>query len=34
MAGVTTSNVSYLADAIHEVTKHDEEALNICNTSH
>ncbi|KAB1224594.1 Aspartate aminotransferase, mitochondrial [Morella rubra] len=34
MAGVTTSNVSYLADAIHEVTKHDEEALNICYTSH
>ncbi|KAL5806770.1 hypothetical protein ACOSQ4_029503 [Xanthoceras sorbifolium] len=31
MAGVTTDNVSYLANAIHEVTRSDQEAKIICN---
>ncbi|KAI4356124.1 hypothetical protein L6164_000171 [Bauhinia variegata] len=30
MAGVTTSNVSYLANAIHQVTRTDEEVLRAC----
>ncbi|XP_019462769.1 PREDICTED: aspartate aminotransferase, mitochondrial-like isoform X1 [Lupinus angustifolius] len=31
MAAVTTSNVKYLANAIHQVTRIDEEALTACN---
>ncbi|XP_027337275.1 aspartate aminotransferase, mitochondrial-like [Abrus precatorius] len=30
MAGVTTSNVNYLANAIHQVTRINEEALSSC----
>ncbi|TXG58942.1 hypothetical protein EZV62_016771 [Acer yangbiense] len=31
MAGVTTGNVSYLANAIHETTRSDKEAKILCN---
>ncbi|KAK2647494.1 hypothetical protein Ddye_014983 [Dipteronia dyeriana] len=31
MAGVTTGNVSYLANAIHETTRSDQEAKILCN---
>ncbi|KAK0584764.1 hypothetical protein LWI29_018315 [Acer saccharum] len=31
MAGVTTGNVSYLANAIHETTRSDQEARILCN---
>ncbi|EXB99402.1 Aspartate aminotransferase [Morus notabilis] len=33
MAGVTSGNVSYLANAIHQVTSCQQETLNVCNTS-
>lgn len=33
MAGVTFGNVSYLANAINQVTNYSQENLNLCNTS-
>ncbi|KAL2337614.1 hypothetical protein Fmac_012060 [Flemingia macrophylla] len=30
MAGVTTSNVDYLANALHQVTRINEETLRSC----